>query len=782
MRKFVFVLLLCSSACSPAFAQLWSGVLDPSRAVDWSGAGVVGGIPSATYALCTTAACNTVAGGSVSAATINAAVSSASPNSYIPLPAGSYSLSSCILIQPPVHDVALRGAGANSTFLTWTANTCSYGGTFNIAIVSNDTNGRNAPTNTATWSGTSSGGAGTYTKGDTSITLSVLTGSHVPTVGDVEYLDQLDDPSDPTGLYIGCELPDGSPACYSGAAPGGYSRSASFSVTQVDPNTPSSGKATYTGSFSLCGSNACAGYPFAFSGLITANNVTASVISSTTTTLVISNGSAASQTGAGGTAKGLYRGQMQMVTVTSVSGTGPYTVGISPGIYAPNWRTSQQPQAWWSSNSVHNIGLESFSITPSTNSFGAVWWRNANNLWFKGMRVAGANTATPNNTWMGIGIEGCAHCEVRDSYFYANLNTTTAPDFFGTDSYVVGANGASDLLVENTIMQAPGSTLFYSADCEGCVAAYNFGPNARFAGSNTWNNGNNDHHAVVLFSLAEGNIGVGLYADSFHGTGAFNTQLRNRWDGREQNCNATGAGSGSPVPAGCWIMDTHSVALILNPGRRYYNAIANVFGTPGYSTHYLVTPSSGTATENTSNINEGYYSEGSTNDSAVALTTMLWGNWDVATNNVRWNSAEVPSSGLPNGNLYANAVPTSLCTASIPCPASFVHSSKPAWWPSGKAWPPIGPEVTGGNVGQCSGGTYRSSEATSLSQCSGSGGAFAVVAGGRVTSIPAMDCYLNVMNGSPNGDETTALAFDPTACYSTTTPAAVTPVSILGIL
>src|SRR5260370_40439632 len=52
MKRLGFVLLLF--ACASMHAQTpWSGVLAPSRVIDWSKAGVVGGIPNRT-AICTT--------------------------------------------------------------------------------------------------------------------------------------------------------------------------------------------------------------------------------------------------------------------------------------------------------------------------------------------------------------------------------------------------------------------------------------------------------------------------------------------------------------------------------------------------------------------------------------------------------------------------------------------------------------------------------------------------------------------------------------------------------
>lgn len=694
MKRLILIIVFLPSCLFP---QAWSGILDPTRAIDWSQAGATH--INDVRTLCTTSACNTVTGGSVTAATINAAILTMTSGQYLQIPSGSFTLSGCILVQPAHQGITLRGMGASSTLLIFSSASCSYSsGTANILAVSNDTSGRSAPANIANWTAsslTSTLTVGTYTRFSSFIQLSSKTAL---SIGSQVVLDQLDLNADPgnVALYVGCEFgtanggTDTSPACYQDGFPGGYTR--------------------------------------------------------------------------GNNTVGLMRGQQQVVNVTSITGTGPYTIGISPGIYADNWDggatglLDQKPQAWWSSSPVADVGFENFSIVPSSSTYAALWWRNCTGCWAKGIAVNGANTSAPGTPWMGIAYEMCNHCTTQDSYFFAN-NVT--------DSYVVGLDGGSDNLTVNTIMQNPGSTAFTSADCEGCVAIYNFGVNPRYVSSNAWSTQSNDNHAYVMFMLTEGNIGTGLYSDSFHGTHVLDTYFRNRMDGQQQNCNGIGSGSPNPpVAAGCTLANTHTIPIILNPGARQHNLLGNVLGTPGYHNKYLTTPSS-TTNENTSIINAGYYPEGKFGtvlDSLPYPTSMFWGNWDTVHGSQQFNSAEVPT-GLP---AYSNAVP-----GSTTLPASFFYSSKPSWWPSSKTWPPVHPEsTTGGNVGQCAGGIYQTSEVNSGSLCSG--GTFSTIGGGLVTSIPAMDCYLNVMGGPPTGTGS-ALSFDASVCYpanATTTPVA----------
>lgn len=642
LSPIVFLLFCCFS--ENLFAQAWSGVLHPSRAVDWSHVGASHINDNRTQ--CLTSQCGTVASGTVTAASINAALSSAPANSYVLIPAGTYTMSGGLTFSGK-SNLTLRGAGSNSTFLVFTGSGTSDGCSgHDVCANSSDTSWWGAPSNTATWLGTN-GVSGTYTKGATSIILSSVSNL---SVGSPIILDQIDDQSDNGGLYVGCEFKDGSAVCYA-EGPSGYQR--------------------------------------------------------------------------GGGSLSSVRGQQQTVNVTSISGSGPYTVGITPGIYADNWLTGHSPGAWWASHPVFNDGVENVSLDHSHGADGISFW-NCTGCWAK--EVRGVRTTATSTGWYHFsGV--CNHCTVRDSYFYG----------YDGDAYGIMSKVGSDILSENNIVQRGGSPLFNDGDCEGCVAAYNFSINET-SSSTSWQSSTFQYHSINLFFLQEANIGASLYADSFHGSHDLNTTFRNRFTGREQN-NGTVTNSGT-------------TPLRLNPATRYHNVIGNVLGTAGYHTIYKATNTSQNLDQSVigAGIYPGYVSGA---DTLTDSTSMFWGNWDVVTNGVRWNSSEVPS-GLSR---YANPVPSNESL-----PASFYLNAKPSWWPSGKAWPPIGPDVTGGNVGQCTGGTMASASCTASSQCAG-GGSCSVIAGGRVNSVPAMDCYLNTMGGPANGTGS-ALRFDAAACYS----------------
>src|SRR5881628_3102061 len=93
----------------PVTAEPWSGILDPSRAIDWSRAGIAGGIPNRTTI------CATLNPGST-AAEINDAVTACPAEQVVFLAAGTFNLDAGIILKT---DVTLRGAGANQTKLVF---------------------------------------------------------------------------------------------------------------------------------------------------------------------------------------------------------------------------------------------------------------------------------------------------------------------------------------------------------------------------------------------------------------------------------------------------------------------------------------------------------------------------------------------------------------------------------------------------------------------------------------------------------------------------------------
>jgi hypothetical protein len=626
----------------PARAQQWSGIIDPSRAIDWSQAGA-GTIPARTTI------CSTLSAGAT-LAQINSAIAACPSGQTVFLSAGIYSgLTGQINLK---SNVTLRGAGPDQTFLIFTSIGGCNGLGAGLCAMNADNNYSGNPHNVATWT------AG-YTPGSTSITLGapVTTGSisnlHV---GSLIILDQNPDTGDTGTIYV-CQ----------GAT--GCSQQGGIGCGVVGPN---------------------------------GNRV-----------------------------------QMQQVQVTSISGSGPWAIGITPGIYAPNWRSSQNPGAWWSGAlPITGVGIEDMSIdfTAVPANGAGIMFTNASYSWVKNIRSL--NSALHKHVWE----YQSSHITVRDSYFFGGTGTS---ENYGVDS----GCSCSDNLTENNIFQHL-ATATITEGSAGSVFGYNYAADDYYTavGGNAadWQQEDAYHHqAGDNFILWEGQIGNGFTADDIHGSSFMLTAFRNRWSGRD------------PAITLGILKAQQTIAMSLFAYNRYLNVIGNVLGTAGYHTNYAWTPSSasdpGSASSGDKSIfsigfsgDEGTLFSGVPNDMLLLSTVLRWGNYDTVNGAVRFSSAEVPS-GISN---YHNAVP-----ASQALPASFYLSSQPNWW-ANTPWPAIGPDVTGGNVANV---------------------------GGHVYVTPAANCYLNIMGGRTDGT-TGILGYNANNCYGSSQSGGPTPPTGLSVV
>jgi hypothetical protein len=667
MKKLWFVLLLF--LCPSLHAQTWSGVLAPSRAIDWSNAGVVGGIPNRTM-ICTTLT------SSATSAQINSAIASCSSSGggVVLLGAGTYSSATGGFSINGASNVTVRGAGADQTFLVPTSG---------ITIKSSDNNWKGGPLNLTTWS-VPAHPSGTYPQGTNQITLATVANLKV---GNPIILDQLDPTTDNGGIIVSQAT-----TAQTGVAPG-----------LAGPYATQGSQQSMRGS---CGGNANCW------------------------------------------------SQEQIVTVTSCNGIATLgsacsgsnvIVGISPGLEMPNWTSTQTPSAWWSASPALNDGIEDLSVDLSgCSGCNGINIFNAQNAWVKGVRMT-------NSSGEGqLRIEYGNHISFVNNYLAVSAG--------GTGSYGAEAFSASDCLVENNIMQGVTTPQISNGTTSGCVFAYNYSVNGFYSSSAGYNiPAHGDHGSGVGMVLVEGNMINGATADNIHGTANLNTHFRNYFTGTQAVCFASGASYASATYEAC---NNNVEPEIIFSFHRFYNIIGNILGTTGVNTTY----DSGTQINGvpTNVYGEGYGNGGLPSDPNVRATLMRWGNADPVTgfNSPRFNCSEVPAALTGVQATLSNP-----CPSSDTLPASFYYSSKPSWWPSGKPWPPIGPDVSSGNLLSCSGGTQNGSLVTSSAQCPG--GTTAVAAGGHANSNPAMDCYIS-LGGLPNGTGGALANFSESSCYTQT--------------
>jgi hypothetical protein len=420
----------------------------------------------------------------------------------------------------------------------------------------------------------------------------------------------------------------------------------------------------------------------------------------------------------GGGGRGGNRAQLQYALVKAINGT---SVTISPGLYMPNWTSAKSPTAWWATTLVQNVGIEDLLIDNRVAGTGSVTvFNNAYNCWFKNIASIGGGSRSH------VDLQYSPNITVRDSYFWgangANLS-------YGIEPWMGGNE-----LVENNIFQHVTTPLLVGAE-SGSVYAYNYAID-QFTNSATWMYPSAmNHDPGTLMDLFEGNVMPAMMQDTIHGSHAMETYFRNHLSGLD-TAN---------------LQTQQTVPLILQSFSRYTNFVGNVLGTAGYHNNYQANFGGSSSNCNTSIYNLGWGGvlcavSTVNNDSVVASTLMRWGNYDVVNGSAQWNPAEVPS-GL---SIYANAVPLNRTL-----PTSFYLPGRPSFWPSSKPFPGIGPDVVGGNVPNT---------------------------GGHAYTIPAEDCYKNVMAGSITS-EVGVLTFNAKNCYgqSVSTIAPPTNLTVVSV-
>jgi hypothetical protein len=438
---------------------------------------------------------------------------------------------------------------------------------------------------------------------------------------------------------------------------------------------------------------------------------------------------------------------MQMAKVATCDGnstpghvcTSGTNIVISPGLRAANWSASFSPGAWWTANNFSSgVGIENLTLDTTADAgdgyYGIVWATGTENGWMKNVRSINRNdvSGAHKHFWQ----YGANHMTLMDSYFYGGSGTS---ENYGLDWGDQTGNG----LAINNIFQHI-STGIQAEGGHGHVGAYNYMiDNWYNNGDPNWQQSAYYHHTegnhLILW---EGNIGDGMSADNIHGSSWMYTAFRNRFIGQDMFGGSTGGKTEQTVPI---------MTMSLN---RFYNIIGNVLGKFSYHTNYESYPTVNNAATGQPNATTGRYNHSifvlgwsgtggagvynasMYNDLQVRPTMMRWGNWDNVTNAVRWNASEVPS-GIAK---YANSVPSSQTL-----PNSFFLASRPtSWWatPWGTPpWPPIGPDVTGGDIANT---------------------------GGHANKIPAQLCYENTAadtNYSTDQSGLRPIRFDASVCY-----------------
>lgn len=355
----------------------------------------------------------------------------------------------------------------------------------------------------------------------------------------------------------------------------------------------------------------------------------------------------------------------QRFVVTNVSGN---DITISPGLVHSFYESAYNPRVYRFASGIFasGVGLENVLVdTTSLSTLNALLGMcRAKECWVSGVGFL------PDAA--GGGDYGIA---VTDSYKYTIRNSwideLTGGGIYTTTSYGVAIQGSHWGLIENNIFNEVESPLMVNIGCVGNVLSYNYEKHVSGEG------GLGHHQPGCCYNLMEGNSVLKFSGDLFHGNSLVETAFRN-------HCFDRG--------------------FDLQSYHRFWNIIGNTIEAsvirktlPTDSTLYDRFDSFGFRLGyNGQNASINAFYNGSPNigvavDNDVFNTAFLWYNY-TTTGGTQSNASEVPSSDatLPNPVPADNSIPDSQYKLSRP--GFFTVSGYGT-----VNWPPIGPDVTGGD-------------------------------------------------------------------------------------
>jgi len=219
----------------------------------------------------------------------------------------------------------------------------------------------------------------------------------------------------------------------------------------------------------------------------------------------------------------------QIVEATAVSGTGPFTVTISPALYTAYGSASGTSPAYATPLGALNggkpdckyCGLENVQVVANGFSISSavpdVDMTICSYCWLKGVELNYTDGDWLDMNW-------CYRCEVRDSYTFNAYGHGAGV----SDADISPRLGTTASLVTNNITERGHSTIMPDEGAAGNVIAYNYSVGAVDAVG--WGGSQLDyveHGAFPQFNLFEGNIGCNFNPDSWHGNNGYSIAYRN---------------------------------------------------------------------------------------------------------------------------------------------------------------------------------------------------------------------------------------------------------------
>jgi hypothetical protein len=391
----------------------------------------------------------------------------------------------------------------------------------------------------------------------------------------------------------------------------------------------------------------------------------------------------------------------QIVRVTNVAGT---TLTIDPPLYIAYANPSY---AFRFTSSTTNSGLEDLKVsqndTHSNSNNATIQMIGAYASWVKGVESDFADNAH-------MFLQYSLHCEVRNSFFHDAFQHGPGSN----DQQLNLAYKTSASLIINSIFWRMHAGIMAERGPSGNVIAYNLAIGNYNTSPNTWQEpGLDTHGAHPMMNLYEGNIANLMLWDDYWGSSSHHTLFRNYVLGTTQYVPPADARGALQPASAVWEDGGNTYAIDINDLNNYYNVVGDILGSPhATSRGYVdskVDPASGFASNVCLRVGYNGSNDTTVSSSTVSSTTFIDGLYGCQSGTFTWASG-------------AHSLP-----------ASFFLSGRPSWWGT-QAWPPIGPDVTGGNI---------------------------TGVGGYANRIPAMDCFNSITsNGTTN-----VTTFNEASCY-----------------
>jgi len=400
------------------------------------------------------------------------------------------------------------------------------------------------------------------------------------------------------------------------------------------------------------------------------------------------------------------RVRLQLTKVTAVNGN---SVTINPAMYF-SFTPSLTPQVLKTPNYTQYAGIEDLTIKNTATSLSSprrnLCFQGAANCWARYVKFENIGKRGVN-LWFDV-----FRNEIRDCYF------VTALDQYNSDNYSIEINAGSGNLIENNIFDSTANaTLLVSSS--GNVFGYNYTYGVhRTSQMTTWFWPDSwTHGGHSSYNLWEGNDQTALEFDFYWGSNSHDIAFRNRFRGKD-----------ATIAYNLPNLMTNG-AILTYPQNNYMSAVGNILGEPGFATKYEETTYQAVSRSiwNTPTSAFGFTSN-------KAFTTMFRHvNFDYFTNSVKLcGSAGEPGCQAASGSTII--------------PSSLYLAAKPSWF-GNIAYPPIGPDVTGGY--DASGHTFKN---------------------------PARVCFENTPK-----DVSGNLIWNGKNCYATTTTTIATDVSLFEL-